>query len=312
MVKASDKKDASSGASPEENKKAIDKIFGILRKQDDHGNVTGENKGKRLKDIIKPSNGFGRIATLLAMATIIVLTLSLPVISAVITRDFTAPDRWSILNDNDAVMVRITEGGLLEVTNNVTVHGSMTVSGSVTSVSTIDGVPSSGTAVGTTTVAVESYGQLVKTVLTLTDLSIVVTNQLGDTNGAGGVKIYDWPEGNIYVQGFEVNDFNMETNVVVPAYSGAWFSFGTAIGTSSNLTGTMIDLTDAKVAQSPITNLTDAVTALDAISESRFDGTTTAKDIFCNLEISGTNIASVATNLVNGTVTIHWLNLGDN
>lgn len=49
----------------------------------------------------------------------------------------------------------------------------------------------------------------------------------------------------------------------------------------------------------------------DDIGESRFNGTATAKDIYCNVLLDGGDIDANTTNTVDATVTIHWVNLGD-
>ena len=168
-----------------------------------------------------------------------------------------------------------------------------------------------GTGVTATVTATETYGGVHKTVLTLADVPISVTDLTGTTNSCGGTQIYDFPAGEIYILGFMVDNFDFETNSVIDDGHGGDFAFGTTVGTGPDLTGTEIDMTDAKVSIDPIQTAVDAVTEFDDIGESRFDGTATAKDLYVNLLIDGGDIDADTTNTVDATVTIHWINLGD-
>ena len=212
------------------------------------------------------------------------------------------------------------DGGSIRIRSNGDVDSDGSFVGAGVSVSgTIGGVPSSGTVwtglVGAVT-ASETYGTLNKTVLELADVQLVIPALPNNTNSPAGTKIYSFPIGNIYVLGFEVNDFEFKTNAacaVIDSADGGDFAFGTAVGSGTNdLTGTMIDLTDTMVSIDPITNIVDALTAFDDIGESRFDGTDTAKDVYVNILIDGADIAATATNTCDATVTITWINLGDN
>jgi len=164
---------------------------------------------------------------------------------------------------------------------------------------------------GTTVTAAERSAFINRTVLTLDDVAIAVTDLTGTTNSCGGTKIYDFPAGEIYILGFMVENFTFATNSVIDTAHGGDFAFGTTVGTGPDLTGTEIDLTDAKVSIDPIGTVTDALTELDDIGESRFDGTATAKDVYVNVLLDGGDIDADTTNTVDATVTMLWINLGD-
>jgi len=186
------------------------------------------------------------------------------------------------------------------------------ITATVTELNAMDGaVDGVGSATGSTETATESLAYIQKTIIVLDDTPIVVTDLTGSTNSCGGTKIYEFPEGQIYILGFQVEDFTFATNSVIDNDHGGDFSFGTTVGTGSDLSTTEIDLTDAKVSIDPVTNVTDAVSALDTVAESYFDGTATAKDVYCNILLDGGDIDADTTNTVDATVTIIWANLGD-
>ena len=95
-------------------------------------------------------------------------------------------------------------------------------------------------------------------------MQIVITNHIG-TNAAGGALAYTFPVGNIYVMGFEINDFEFKTNAtssVIANTATGQVSFGTVIGSGTNLLTTEIDFTDGLTTLSPVTSIVDIVTAL--------------------------------------------------
>jgi len=180
---------------------------------------------------------------------------------------------------------------------------------SMTATGVIDGVPSSGgVASNSTTVAADTYGQVIKTTLTMSDVSVVIAEGGSGTNGYGGVKIYDFPEGRLLVQGVIVENFTFKTNATsaIDSADGGDFAFGTAVVTDGSMSGTMVDFCPS-TSIDPITNVTDAALAASA----QFDGTSTAKDLYVNLTIDDGDISATATNTVDATVTIHWIKLGD-
>ncbi|MCP4493409.1 MAG: hypothetical protein GY820_39795 [Gammaproteobacteria bacterium] len=164
---------------------------------------------------------------------------------------------------------------------------------------------------GATVTASEQSRFINKTTLSLNDVAIAVTDLTGTTNSCGGTKIYDFPAGQIYVLGFQVENFAFTTNATIGATAGGDYAFGTTVGAGPALTTTEIDLTDAAVSIDPIVTVTDAISAFDTVAESQWDGTATAKDIYVNLLIDGGDIAADTTNTVDATVTMYWLNLGD-
>jgi len=199
----------------------------------------------------------------------------------------------------------------LTVSDDLTVTDDAAVGGDLTVTGTISGTPAAGAVNGSVVSAVETYGIVNKTVLTLSDVPIAVTDLTGSTNSCGGTKIYDFPAGQIYVLGFMVENFTFKTNATIDNAHGGDFAFGTTVGAGPDLTSTEIDMTDAKVSIDTITNVVDAVSAFDSVAESYWDGTATAVDLYVNVLLDGDDIDATTTNNVDATVKIHWINLGD-
>lgn len=159
-----------------------------------------------------------------------------------------------------------------------------------------------------------------KTVLTLTNVPVPIVS-VTTGNGVGGVKVYDFPEGFIKVDGCvaslsvavdvaEQDNFTDGTpegdigiGTVIPANADA---FGTD-ATDDDL-GAAEEILMAAFAQAGLKCPTDAVSLA-----APHDGTATAKDVNVNALIDAADIDDDASTeiLVSGTITIHWKNLGD-
>jgi len=160
---------------------------------------------------------------------------------------------------------------------------------------------------GATVSASDTSGFINKTVLTLDDTPIVIAEGGSGTNGYGGTKIYDFPEGRILVMGVTVDSFTTTVDArVLDNADGGDFAFGTAVGSAGSLSGAMVDLCPS-TSIDPLTNVVSVALSASA----QFDGTSTAKDVYVNMTVDDADIASAATNTVDATVTINWINLGD-
>lgn len=192
----------------------------------------------------------------------------------------------------------------------VSVTGAITAGGAITASGALSGGVSvtSGTgSVSTVTATDSDYGNMKKTTLVLSDTVLKTVSATG-TNAWGGVKLYDFPAGRILVHGVIVDNLIIapQTNMLPIAGGGDW-AIGTVVATTNALSGTMVDLCPSTSAD-PINGTNDSALA----SSAQFDGTATAKDMFLNLGIDiDDHVIGTATNTVDGTVTIHWTNLGD-
>ena len=168
-----------------------------------------------------------------------------------------------------------------------------------------------GTKAGATVTASEDNSFVNKTVLSLSDTPVSVVYLGSTTNAIGSTKIYDFPEGLVYVLGVTVDSFaitDFPTNTM-DAADGGDFSFGTAVpGADAVLNDTAADFL-ASTSIDAITNVVSGALAAAA----QFDGTTTAKDLYVNVTIYNGDLTGASTNAltVDGAVTIHWVNLGD-
>ena len=194
----------------------------------------------------------------------------------------------------------------IDSSGNLALDGTITASGAITAVPTDSGSITSTLSASTT--AVEAYPQAHKTVLTMADTPLLIT-ATATTNAWGSVKIYDFPAGRLLIQGVTVDgiDIEIDTNSLTIASEGD-FAFGTVAASTNALSSTMVDLC-------PSTSIAAITTVVNsALSASaQFDGTSTAKDMYLNFAIDNGDqtVSTIATNTVDGVVTIHWLDLGD-
>lgn len=167
-----------------------------------------------------------------------------------------------------------------------------------------------GTAAGTGVVASERGDSNVhKTILTLTNTPVVVADSGGANGGFGGLKIYDFPEGNILILG-ATSDLNTAATGGIGATAALVGSLGTAIE-ASNAT---LDSTQANVMPSTSGTLTASAGTLDGQSTGTaiVDGTATAADLIVNIGVPDADISANGQVTLTGTITIVWQNLGDN
>ena len=165
----------------------------------------------------------------------------------------------------------------------------------------------SGAENGITVDAVNNSAFVQSTVVTMAATPVVIVEGGTGTNGYGGVKIYDFPAGRIFVLGVTVDSFTItiDTNTLDVA-DGAAFAFGTTVDATGTQSGTVVDLCPA-TSVDPITNVVNSALAASA----QFDGTTTAKDMYMSLMVDDGDISATSTNAVSAVITINWLNLGD-
>ena len=182
--------------------------------------------------------------------------------------------------------------------------------------SAITGVNSgSGTsALSTVSIANQDYGNMRRATITLASVPAIVTYLGGPagnpTNSSGAIKIFDFPEGVMGIHGVVVDDLTTATNVNMNATNEISYALGTVTAAGSILTTTEVDLAPTN-GITQITNVYDTVLAASVI----FDGSATAKDMFLNFIVTDApsgDFDQNTTNLVSGTVILHYSQLGDN
>jgi len=162
------------------------------------------------------------------------------------------------------------------------------------------------------TVSVAEYGNgtVHKTVLTLTDTLITLTDDPGQGQ-YGGVKLYDFPAGNILVLGATIDaDILLLTPFIDTAEGDVGLgtaapSVGTALtGTKQNIVATTAIA--ALVAKAgPIDAQSVDVAPLSAAGAAD-------SDLYLNVRIDDDAAhTTTAGNKINGTVTVIWTNCGD-
>lgn len=167
-----------------------------------------------------------------------------------------------------------------------------------------------GAAAGTGVVAAEFGNGIVhKTVLTVTALSVTSTD--ATTDGAFGTqKVYDFPAGPIQILGASYN--------LALTKSGAGIATNAAVvvglGTVAAVAGDTLETTEQDIIPSTTATLSSGVgTAAKhgSVVTTAFDGHTTPIDAILNFAMPDAGTSANAAILFTGTITIHWVNLGD-
>ena len=178
-----------------------------------------------------------------------------------------------------------------------------------------DASSTAGAVAGTGVSCVEDgVGFIHKTVLTFTNAAVALTDQ-ADTVAYGGLKVYDLPAGAILMLGAVADLDVTKSSAGVNANWDGDFAVGTVTASNNSTLATteqnIIPTTATPQAVAGVTTANGQSTASENIV---IDGTTTAADVYVNLLVDDAdhNVAGTACNLsLNGTLTLHWINLGD-
>jgi hypothetical protein len=167
-----------------------------------------------------------------------------------------------------------------------------------------------GTAAGSGVSAAE-YGNTVhRTVLTVTDLSVAMTD--ATTAGChGSQKVYDFPAGAIQILGASYNLTTLAGAGGIADNAALVGSLGSAaVGTdNATLTSTEADLVASTTGT--LSGGAGVLTKHGSVVTTAFDGTTTAIDAYLNLAVPDAGSTADDTITVNGTIELVWVNLGD-
>lgn len=170
------------------------------------------------------------------------------------------------------------------------------------------------------TVTVAEYGDGVihKTVLTCTATPLTFGDE-GGQGQYGGVKVYDFPAGLILTLGAVVAGNITLTAPAINNWDGD-VGLGVEAPTDhqdvANKTGIIMPKCDVSAGDSDKIGVVDGVSVATALTESGarwLDGTATAKDLYLNFLVDD-NVAhdNTITGTFTGTITIVWMNIGDN
>jgi hypothetical protein len=169
-------------------------------------------------------------------------------------------------------------------------------------------------ALGATAVATEAGDAVVhKTTITLANLAVTMR----DTEQGGGVKIYDFPAGRILRLG-AIGSIAVTTTSALASTLNASVTCNWGVGSTTQASAT-VATTEQDIVNVTAFTASATIDVAGAVANgvgpgvlASLDGTSTAVDAFLNLAVAvATDIDADATVLVNGSVTIHWINLGD-
>lgn len=166
--------------------------------------------------------------------------------------------------------------------------------------------------VGTVTARELGDGTIHQTVLKLDSVPQTVVNG----TEYQGTKIYDFPEGRIYVISCVATLQQTTTSVLAStlnASSTGAIGLGTVTASATTLATTMVDLLPSTAFTSSATiNVAGTAVSAPLAAAAVFDGTTTAKDMYLNTAFATTtDVDADATQTISGTITITWVFLGD-
>lgn len=164
------------------------------------------------------------------------------------------------------------------------------------------------------TVAEYNIGVMHKTVITFTNRTFALTDNAGVVAYVGS-KIYDLPEGAILFLGATTDiDLTKSSAGVNDDWDGD-YSVGTVTASNNNsLSSTEQNIIPTTPTPQAVSGVTTANGQSTATENAVVNGTATASDVYLNFLVDDADqdVTGTACNLiVNGTVTIFWINLGD-
>lgn len=165
------------------------------------------------------------------------------------------------------------------------------------------------------TVTNEGAGEYRRTVLKFTNVAIPMIDQAG-VIAYKGTKVYDLPEGAILFLGASANLALTKSSTGIIATWNGDFSLGSVIASNNaTLTSTEADLIPSTSTPAAVAGVSSAK-GLSTTTEAAkvFNGSVTATDVYLNFLVDDTDhdVTTTPANLIlNGTVTLSWVNLGD-
>jgi hypothetical protein len=138
-----------------------------------------------------------------------------------------------------------------------------------------------------------------------------------DTQQGGGIKFFDFAAGRILFLGAVAKDITITTTSAIASTLNSGVTGNWGVGTTTQASATLAT-TEQNVI--PVTAFTSSTTinvapaAVDSALATSFqlDGTGTAIDLFFNVAVAGaTDIDADATVVINGTLILTWVDLGN-
>lgn len=166
------------------------------------------------------------------------------------------------------------------------------------------------------TVVEKAMGPVVQSVITFTNFAIAMTDEAGVV-AYGGAKVYDMPAGLIHFLGAVADlDLTKSSAGIIDTWDG---DMGVGTVTASNnatLASTEQNLIPTTATPQAVAGATTGDgQSTDTEAGVLFDGTTTPMDVYLNFLVDDADhdvTTTPANIIVNGTLTLTWINLGDN
>lgn len=186
--------------------------------------------------------------------------------------------------------------------------GARTQSRSFPDWSTGVGTPNTAN-VGGMTVEEIGTGPICQTVFTFSSTPISVTDS-GANGGHGSIKLYDFPDGYIKLIAAHADlDFTAGTTGLT-ATATHEIGVGTAAAATDNAALTS---TEENIIAGVATDLVGSAITYNAVNvtDAGIDGTGTSLDLYLNTVWAADDCSDDDTVTVTGTLTVTWLNIGD-
>lgn len=170
----------------------------------------------------------------------------------------------------------------------------------------------SGVASGTGVTSVEKgLGAIHQTTFTLTAVEVTITDPTGAA-GYGGIKIYDFPAGWIYRTGV-VADLAITAGAggISDTFDGDVALGGTVSG-GGGMAGDEVSWVASTATPQAVGGVATADCQSTATEMTIGDGHATDLDLYLNFEVDDADISAGDTLSVTGTITVTWIQLGDN
>lgn len=175
----------------------------------------------------------------------------------------------------------------------------------------VQGDGAAGAAASISVAVAESSAGAIKTVMTLSRVSITMTD--ATTAGShGSLKLYDFPACNLLFLGGTCDLTITAGTGGITDTAAVVGSIGTTAVATDDAT---LTTTEADLIPSTASTLTGGVGATKGKTLTAgvvvFDGTATAKDAYLNFAVPDAGSTANDTLTVSGTITLVWSNLGD-
>jgi hypothetical protein len=161
---------------------------------------------------------------------------------------------------------------------------------------------------GVTTAEGPTYGILHRTVLTLADVTIAMTDH-GAAGCHGSLKVYDFPAGLIQILGCVQN---LTTKAGVGGIADGAALIGSMGSDAAGVDNATLTVAEANVVPSTAGTLIAGAGTLKGkttaalMAAGVFDGTSTALDLYLNLAVPDADSSADDTLTINGTITLTW------